>query len=857
LVLLFSFQSARSEKIVIGGLDGLPLDDEAQKYSILLALSGGGARGLSTIGILKAFEEKNISVKGIAGTSIGGIIGGLYAAGYSPKQLDSISSFINFEFLFKNSPPRRSMYLTNRQEKDRHLFSIRFNKFRPVIPKALTSGQELNAMLAELTTPANYQCGSNFNNLKIPFKTICTDIVSGDQVILESGSIADAMRATMAFPLAFTGLDRGERILMDGGMVTPVPVDIARTLSDSINFVVAVNTSSILVEKDELNTPIDIANQVTSIMTSDKLKNQLAKADYVISPPIDSYNSTDFKFLDSLTDIGYKVGLKAADEIIDIIKNKEKTKNYFISSMEIKGYSDSVASITELLNKSFNTKQLNDALRKIFKDHNLFRLEANFKQSESKDVNNGYHLELIGIPKYRFSEISCYIEGNSIFSDELIASKFITKDSLMTPACIKDGIDKIIDLYLDKGYDLVFVRDTTFDFNTKTISLTIDEGIVRQIDIKDNNRTKDWYVRSYFPLKKGQPYSTKLADEGISNIYGTDLFDQVTINTSEYDNGVKVNIVVEEKNSQQIRVGWHWDDEYESEEFIEFLDDNFAGIGLEYLLHARYANRRQHYHFAFKADRILSTNLTARFLFFHDRLEREIYSADNDPLGYRYEEKTGVHYTVGQQIARLGTVTTSLLLEEAKYDDPSKDLNESFGLRSLRIESLVENFDRVPFPVSGMKNRFQLQFTGKIFGGEIEFTRFLTSHEAYIPLNKYINYHPYLAIGASRSGLPPTEQFYLGGLHSFIGYNTYQLVGDKMFLFSHELRFKLPVKFYFKFRYDMGEVYNHTDQIKLRNLKYGFGGALILDSPLGPVEFGYGESDTNSENYYLNIGLSF
>jgi len=857
IVLLSFFQSARCEKIIIGGLDGLSLDDGVRSYSVLLALSGGGARGLSTVGILKAFEEKNISVKGIAGTSIGGIIGGLYAAGYSPHQLDSISSFINFEFLFKNSPPRRSMYLTNRQEKDRHIFSIRFNNFKPVIPKALTSGQELNSLLAELTTRANYQCNSNFKNLKIPFNTICTDIVSGERIVLDSGSIADAMRATMAFPLAFSGLDRGERILMDGGMVTPVPVDIARTLSDSIDFVVAVNTSSILLDKDELNSPIDIANQVTSIMTADKLNNQLANADYVITPPIDLYTSSDFKFRDSLTNIGYNTGLIAADEIIKLINERKIIKNYYITSVETKGYSDNGTTINILLNKNFTYERLTDVLRKIANDNSLFRLEANIKPSDNSYENDQYKLELIGVPKLRFSDVVYYVDGNTIFPDEIIVSQLLTNDSLITPASLKEGIDKIIDLYHGYGYDLVFVRDTSFDLYSKTISLKIDEGIITQIDIDKNSKTKDWYIRSYFPLNRGEPYSTELADEGISNIYGTDLFDQVTINTSEYENGVKVNIIVEEKNNHQVRIGWHWDDEYESEEFIEFLNDNFAGIGLEYLFHAKYANHRQRYHFLFKADRILSTNLTARVLFYHDRLDRKKYAINNDFLGYNHEEKTGVQFTVGQQIARLGTVTANLLLEKAELNDFSGILDQSFGLRSLRLESLVENFDRVPFPRSGMKHEFQLQFTGKVFGGEIEYTRFLTAHEAYIPLNKYINYHPYIAVGASRAGLPSTEKFYLGGLHSFIGYNTYQLAGDKMFIFSNELRFKLPLYLYFKFRYDMGEVYSHTDQIKVRNLKRGLGGVLMLDTPLGPVEFGYGETDTDSENYYLNIGLSF
>ena len=226
----------------IGGLSGADPDLQAESYPILLALSGGGARGLASIGLLQAFEEKNIKVAAITGTSMGGIVGGLYACGHSPEELKKIIQAIDFTTLFTNTPARSSMFLTQRQERDRHLVSLRFDGLRPHIPQGLTAGQRLTSLLTSLTAKANYRANGDFTRLPIPFKTITTDIVHGRMEVMSSGSLPDAMRATMAFPLAFTGVERNGMILMDGGMVAPIPVEQVKAMCDSVSLVVAVNT---------------------------------------------------------------------------------------------------------------------------------------------------------------------------------------------------------------------------------------------------------------------------------------------------------------------------------------------------------------------------------------------------------------------------------------------------------------------------------------------------------------------------------------------------------------------------------------------------------------------------------------
>ncbi len=847
------------DTLIIGGLDGLDIYDDRESYSISLALSGGGARGLSVIGVLKAFEEKSINICAIAGTSMGGIIGGLYASGYTPDELGDIVSGLSFSELFSNSPSRTTMLLTRRQDGERHLLSVRFDGFRPIIPRGLTAGQKLTSLITFLTAKANYQCGDDFSRLPIPFKTISTDIVSGTEVVLDTGSIADAMRATMAFPLAFTGLESEEQVLMDGGMVTPIPVELVGSMCDSVNVVVAINTASKLLPKEELVTPVDIANQVTSIMTADQLRHQLNAASYVIEPPIDDFVSSDFKHKDTLIEIGYRCGLVAADSIIELIETQRQAETLLVSGVTVTSLPEPKASIVRdrFLGGTISKTGLISAMKGLARELNIFRMTVSITPVDMPGAEARAHvLNVDAVENFRLSDTWLKFSGNTIFDNTTLSLEMYENDSLITSRSLREGFKRIIRLYEDQGYDLVNIRNVTIDASSRTISIDIDEAIIDKVDVEHNEKTKDWYVRSYFTLDRGELFSTSEASRGIANVYGTDLFDRVTVRVRPSNNGAVVRIGVEEKESHQLRLGWHWDDGYRSEEFIEFLDDNVAGIGFQYLLHARYSLRRQEYYGMFKTDRILSSYISSRLNIFHRRLDRSVYDGDTE-VGLRKERKTGFELIFGQQIARLGAVSAAFTAERVEYENTDTGTKRKFGLRIVQLESQVENFDRLPFPTSGNRHLVQLQLAGKYLGGDEEFTRFFMSFETYFPLSEYVNYHPRLALGISRRGLPPSEQFFLGGLHSFAGFRTHQLAGDKMFILSNEIRIKLPFYLYLTGRHDMGEVYVSSAEIKLRNLRHGVGVSLALDSPIGPFEFGYGLVNSDIERFYINIGLAF
>ena len=848
------------ETITIGGVTGADPEHPVESYPILLALSGGGTRGLASVGVIKALEEKGIRVAAVTGTSVGGIIGGLYACGYSPDELQDIAGSIDLPALLTNEPARKTMFLSQRQERDRHLLSVRFDGFKPVIPKALTAGQRLTSFLTRLTAMAGYHSGGDFTRLPIPFKTISTDIVTGNEIVLDSGSLSEAMRATMGFPLAFTPLARGDQLLMDGGMVTPIPVDLVRSMCDTVDFVVAVNTTAPLNAKDDISTPVDIANQVTTIMVADKLAAQLARADISITPPIPPLELLDIKYRDRLVQIGYESGLAAADSIIGLIASRRSSR--ILSIVEV--VMDScvptrAAGIGDgLRGRSMSRQELVGQLRKLTAEMGLFSLKATLNtvcSTSAEDHDISLYIEAHDI--LPINQLQINISGNRVFSDSNLVKFFLGNDSLLTPEALQNGLDRILHRYRSAGYDLADIETVEVDPCNGSLKLTIDEAVVERIDVEGNRHTRDWYIRTNFPLKVGQPYSTRRADEGLRNIYGTDLFSRVTVDLKKVRGGAVVKIRVEEKENLQLRLGWHWDDEFQSEEFAEFVNDNVMGIGLQYLLHARYALDRQTYFAEFKAYRIFSTMLTARLKVNHSRLDRNLFDTVGNVVDMRKENRTGFAAHFGQQISRLGAVSAGISIEELEYEQGPDLPDERFGLRIFRIESLVETFNRIPFPESGKKHLFELQFAGKTMGGDIEYTRFYSSLEAYWGIGKHLNYHPRLAVGISRTGLPPSEKFFLGGIHSFAGYRTYELTGDKVMVFSNELRVKLPLRLYLSSRFDIGEVYTSADDMKLSNLRHGLGLILALDTPVGPVELAYGLTENNQDRFYFNAGLQF
>ena len=284
----------------------------AERPKVGLVLAGGGAKGFAHIGVLKVLEDNGIHIDYIAGTSMGGIVGALSAYGYSAREIEKEVKDINWAGLFLDSKNRDFMSYSNKTADDKYFLTVGFDRKGIKNPPGIISGQKIQNMFYHLVGPCSNS--DNFDDLPTPFRCVATDILTGKEVVLKDGSLADAMRSTMSIPGVFTPVQRGEYLLVDGMVVNNLPVDVARDMGADI--IIAVNLSNNQITAEELRGPVGVANQMLNLYIYDQQQEQLENADFVITPELGEYDSTSYF---NFTEIE-RLGEQAAREMIPAIK---------------------------------------------------------------------------------------------------------------------------------------------------------------------------------------------------------------------------------------------------------------------------------------------------------------------------------------------------------------------------------------------------------------------------------------------------------------------------------------------------------------------------------------------------------
>jgi NTE family protein len=842
-----------------------PTKETSRRPKIGLALSGGGARGLTQIGILKVLERENIPIDYIAGTSMGGIIGGLYAAGYSAGELESIVQKIDWNDLLSDTPSRLSLFLSQREESEGSLFQFRLDGLKPYIPTALTSGQKLSNLFTNLTMRASFSSKSftrpqsDFNDLKIPFRAVTTDLVTGERVVLDSGDLAQALRATMAVPLAFTPVEMGERLLVDGGLVDPVPVEVVKQMGADV--VIAINTVSSLLPAGKIKNPIDIANQTTSIMSLQKKEEELKKADLVINPELSEFSAMDFGEVAKLIRLGENTADSLLSDIKKITESKRKASNpdsfeFKICRLELSGNQkikeDFLWSVIETKVESTVTKdQIRSDLEKIYSTGYFSSVFATLSRIGTDEYSLCYQVEE-NPPAQKIIFLN-----NTIYPDSFLQRQInFLPTKILNYKILQKDLDSVITVYHRNGYSLARIENIRHDSTSGNLEVNLNEGIISGVELSGNKRTRNWVVLRNFPLKPGKPFNSELANRGILNIHNTGLFENVILNTYSTKEGLVLQIRVKEKKFNLLRVGAHFKDEYKTEGFLQFVDANILGVGNEIYTHFQYGEQRQIYKLDFKADRIFKTYLTYKLDIFHQRKRTNLYD-EHQKIGYFKEKRTGTTFSFGQHISSLGTAAIETRWEKVQVENSLSETKSTHNIRSLILRSLVDTFDKYPFPDKGKYHHLYFEFAGDILGGNVVYRKAFTSIESYFPLRRRVNFHPKIAIGISDGGVPISEKFTLGGPDNLYGLFAEELRGDKMFLGNLDLRFRFFHRLYWTLSYDMGNVWSRVESIKLKNLKHAFGTSLALDTPLGPLEFAYGITTEGWDKFYFKFGYDF
>ncbi|MGB5430082.1 patatin-like phospholipase family protein [Eudoraea sp.] len=314
-----------------------------QPIKVGLVLSGGGAKGMAHIGALKVIEEAGITIDYIGGTSMGAIVGALYASGYSANELDSLFRQADFSDLIQDNLPRGAKTFYEKEDSERYALTLPFNKFKISFPKAISGGQKIYNELVRLLY--HVKDVNDFNKLPIPFFCIATNMETGTEVILNKGYLPEAVMASGTFPSLFEPAEVDGLILIDGGVLNNYPIMEVKQLGADI--VIGVDVQHGLRDRESLKSATDILLQINNFRTIDDMKEKVKETDIYIRPDVDDFSVMDFDLAEAIIESGKLAGLEHFETLKELaekqksirknVKNIEPKDSIFINKLVIEG----------------------------------------------------------------------------------------------------------------------------------------------------------------------------------------------------------------------------------------------------------------------------------------------------------------------------------------------------------------------------------------------------------------------------------------------------------------------------------------------------------------------------------------
>jgi len=821
-----------------------------------IAMSGGGARGLAQIGVLKAFHDEGIEISIIAGTSIGSIIGGAYASGFSLEEMDSLVKSTDWnQLLTLNNPSeRRELFIDQKISEDRSLFTLRLDGFSPVLPTSFNEGLRLSNYLTLLCLSAPVVPENNFDDLLYRYRAVSTNLVNGEPVILSEGSLSRAMRASSSVSFLLAPVVVDSLTLVDGGLVSNIPVNTV--LEMGADYVIAINTTSNLREQEDLEVPWNIADQTVSIPMKKLEQAELSKANFQIKPEIDKWTSTDFINIDSLIFASYTQSKKFTREIKQQIDSLMILKSG-IDLFWVKNPSGSINSGEigkEYLEKY---KQMDSVSSyEIFKDiTELYK--TGYFDSLSVSIEEEGNTNQI---KFQYS-LNPVISEVEIISNGLMDSSGATflintlRGKPYSGKFIYDAVRKQIVDYKRKGFILFKLKNHSFDSGSGKLTLEFDGGRISRLNI--NGKTSETVINREINIKEGDYLVYSELEEGLMRLRATGLFDDINLTAEQSNSGTILNLNVSEKISNLLKIGFLVDNTYNAQLGVDIRDINlfYAGSELGLFLFGGASNRA--YILEHISYRILDTYFTYKLSAYYKFNDIDVYNQSTSESGNTFSSNYTGKYrqifyggslSIGSQLEKFGKLifTGKYQYDEVKNKEGTPVNPYQTKIVSLKIDALVDNQNRYPYPEEGLYFNGFYETAQSFLGGDESYLLFSADLRYYFKLSPRQVFSPKIQIGFGDKTLPLSEQFTLGGLYSFFGAHQNEFRGRQIFLTSIMYQYKLPFKIFFDtytwFRYDIGSTWEQQEQIRFKDLRHGIGGAISFDTPVGPADFSIGRS---------------
>ncbi|WP_299209674.1 patatin-like phospholipase family protein [uncultured Dokdonia sp.] len=494
---------------------GAQVTDE-QDVKVGVVLSGGGAKGLAHVGVLKVLEEAGVRVDYIAGTSMGAIVGGLYASGYSARQLDSLFRVVDFSTIIQDELPRKAKTFYEKEASEKYAISLPFDNFKLSLPQSISKGQNTYNLLMILLEHVSDT--EDFTQLPIPFFCIATDIEKAEQVILDSGFLPEAMSASGALPTLFKPVTLGDRILIDGGVVNNYPVDELR--AKGVDIIIGVDVQDGLRKRDQLTTAPEIFLQINNYRTIKEMKGKRDSTDVYIRPDVADFTVVDFNEKNTIIDRGEAEALKQFDALKEIamrqrtlsrkrIQPKQKD-SIRIDAVVINGNKDYTRSY--ILGKlqidppvTLDYEKFSNGINNLSATENFDRIGYHFQsisegtllkfdlqESKSKQsIGLGIHYDDL----YRSAALVNYTRKRLLFDNDIATFDLI----------VGDNIRYAFNYYIDKGYYWSVGLRSTYNTFEKGVSARLVEQVgnidlegINSVTLDYQDLTNQLYLQTLF-----------------------------------------------------------------------------------------------------------------------------------------------------------------------------------------------------------------------------------------------------------------------------------------------------------------------------------------------------------------------
>ncbi len=492
--------------------------ESSSKPRVGLVLSGGGAKGFAHIGVLKVIDSLGIKIDYVAGTSMGAIVGSLYASGYSGKQLDSIFRSLDFDKVINDNLPRSAKTFYERDNTEKYAIALPFNKFKLKLPSALSRGQNVFNLLSKLTLHVSEV--DDFENLPIPFFCVATNIETGEEVILDSGNLPLCITASGAFPSLFQPVDIDGALLVDGGVVNNYPIEELR--AKGMDIIIGVDVQDGLASREEMTSAPDVLLQINNFRTINDMKEKSKLTDIYIKPDIKDFTVVSFSEGRKIIDNGelaaldhierlaqlpkyrqerseLKINLRDKDSIrlnsIGIAGNKRYTRSYILGKLKLKG------------DETVTFKNFERGINNLIATNNFDWFRYDFKRSKDKE---GYDFAT----QLKENETTLFLKLG-IHYDDLYKSAAlvnITKKRLLFDNDVAsldmvfgDNVRYNFEYFIDKGfYWSIGLRSRYNQFDRGiNADLLLEEAQltatgINKLDVQLTDQTNQIYLQTLF-----------------------------------------------------------------------------------------------------------------------------------------------------------------------------------------------------------------------------------------------------------------------------------------------------------------------------------------------------------------------